>query len=151
MNREHKYFNKICTDVGTIIIIREKFVNDLWERRLDLASNRKKERAVIFWNVFPEMLTRLRDFGAYSREEMETTGFWEYNKGLRKHASQEYLEYKFTDAQDLFFDIRKRGMLDPIDIIIDPSGNSILLRGNRRLAILQALYIKKAKVRYVYT
>jgi hypothetical protein len=150
MNREQGYFNKICTDVGTIIIIRENYVNDLWERRLDLAVTRKKERAAIFWNVFLEILTRLRDGVGYSREEMEVTGFWEYNKGLRKHADHEYLESKFTDAVKLFYDIRKNGMIDPIDIIINQYGNGILFRGSRRLAILKTLRTKKAKVRRVY-
>jgi len=149
------YFDRLCTMPGTVVFIRDEAVDNIWANRHNLyiphkANGMKKTNA-----AFYELVKSLADGKQYAAHELPQTAYWEsikrYHKSWQKEPLSERAARKMRrrcwDGIKLFWDIKKRGMINPLDIIVE-NNRMMLYRGNRRLQILKALGTETAKVRY---
>jgi hypothetical protein len=149
------YFDRVCKLPNTVILFDEELVNNLWNNRLFLAAVHKQKRAKVFFVAFKEVMERLHSGYVYDDSEINQTDYWgyirEYHRSWQKEplprGARRQMSRKFFDGVNLFYDIKKNGMRNPLDILVE-SGKCDLYRGNRRLVILKVLGIEKAKVRY---
>jgi hypothetical protein len=149
------YFDRVCEYPTTEIEEEECLVEDLWNSRFELTINHKRRRLYWFYEVFREVMEKLNQGHVYAAAEMRETGYWKYIAGYHPTWRQEprtrkvnlQMRYKFRGSIDLFHDIKERGMIDPLDVIVE-NGEKRLYRGYRRLVILKTLGTEKARVRY---
>ncbi len=149
------YFDRLCEDPSTIIEEEVVLVEDLWKIRHQLADYRKRHRLLWFYDAFRSLIEQLNAGHVFTAEDMKEASYWEYIEGYHKSWSrvpktesvERQMIRKFKDSIDLFHDIKKRGMIDPLDVIVEGKRKT-LYRGNRRLVILKALGTEKARVRY---
>lgn len=138
------------------MVFKTKRVSDLWENRLALANPRKKKRLRRFYDVL-EPLARMWDKGqTLNDQDAMQTDYFHYLRKYRPRWMKEPLDEqikqeilaKWRDTENLFYDIKQRGMLDPIEMVVDPGDVRYIRRGNRRLVCLHVLGIKTADVCY---
>ena len=150
------YLERVCSYPDTKVEVKDVSVEELWQKRIDFAAPHKKDRAKEFYEIFLEMMENLNKGHKYTRRTMHRTKYWEYIRAYHKswqevplqERAKRQMYRKFMDAVNLFHDIKKNGMLKPLDIIIENSKSS-LYRGSRRLVVLKVLGTERAKVRYV--
>ena len=124
---------------------------------MDMVPEHKKERFKIFHDAFMEVVQNIKNDFHYTREDIVKSKYWEYLKGYHSawrveplsSRSKRQMLRRFRNGLELFFDIKKHGMRDPLDIIVK-NKITTLYRGNRRLVILKALGTGKAKCRYIF-
>ena len=149
------YYDRIIELPTTTVLFGEESVNDLWENRIYLAVAHKKERAMVSFLALYEIVDNLNRGNTYSEEEIAETEHWEYIKGYHKSwqevplssRARNQMSRKFWDSVNLFYDIKRHGMRDPLDILVT-KGKCDLYRGSRRLVILKVLGTEKARIRY---
>jgi hypothetical protein len=149
------YFDRVCEMPETTILYDEDLVGNLWKNRFFLAAAHKQDRAKIFFVAYKEIMERLHSGHMYDIGEIVQTDYWEYirayHRGWQKEplsrGARRQMGSKFFDGVNLFYDIKRNGMRNPLDILVE-HGKCDLYRGNRRLVILKVLGIEKAKIRY---
>jgi hypothetical protein len=142
-------------EVKLLRTIIEK-VGDLWARRIELANPRKTRRLEEFYTVFDSVVRSWLDGKVWSEEQIIESEYFKYLRGyhswwktepLSERAKREILE-RWREGEELLWDIKRRGMRDPIEVITGDRGRQYIRRGNRRLVILWVLGISKAKICY---
>jgi hypothetical protein len=119
---------------------RSENVSDLWERRHSLCLSSKKRNAVEGFASLYSLFEELNDGKEYSQDEMMGTKYWDY---IKCYSTEQNV--MFNDSVNLFHDIKKNGMRDPLDIIVHGK-DELLYKGSRRLAILKVIGTKQAMV-----
>ena len=149
------YWERICELPTTTILFAEEPVDILWKNRFKLVPDHKRTKSIIAFRSLRAVLERLDEGFIYNENEMDITEYWSYIRTYRKHwqedplsrRSRAQINHKFMDTVNLFYDIKKRGMINPLDIIVS-GGRCVLYAGARRLTILSVLGTEKAKIRY---
>lgn len=135
-----------------LFIETNELVSELWKNRLEMAYPNKVESTKIFFNEFPKVIKELHSGKIYSIEDMKKSSYWtyisRYHKSWRSQSPEaiKAMQNKFQDAIDLFYDIKKNGMKNPIDIVVDGE-KRLLNRGARRLVILHIIGTHTARVK----
>ena len=128
-------------------------VGELWERRMELANPRKRRRLERFYGVFEEVVRGWGEGREWSDEEVVGSEYFEYLRGyhswwkedpIGERAKREVVE-RWRDGEELFWDIKRRGMLNPIEVLVE-EGREFIRRGNRRLVVLWVLGVEECEV-----
>ena len=131
-------------------------VKDLCENRLDYANPKKLRNIEYFLEVFPAFIEVISKNENITRDELEKLPYFDYlvtklNKADRlpklKNKGKRRVFFKMKDAIKLFYDIKNYGLKAPLDMHYYGGGKLCLVRGGRRLVILNFLGYKKVPVR----
>lgn len=120
---------------------------------MNLAVAYKKKRLAIFFDSFMEVISNVHEGHLYSVGMAKSSAYWEYLKGYHTswqtdplgRKAERQMRLKFWNGIELYYDIKKNGMLNPLEMR-KRKGRIHLWAGYRRLVILKVLGIKTAKV-----
>jgi len=147
------YFDRCCAKESSEICEYDESVDVVWKNRILLAAPHKKDLSKIFYESFLEVINWIHDGYEPSLDEIRGSQYWKYISGYHPNWKEKPLSRKadlqmrfmFRNGIGLYHDIKKRGMIDPLCMIVEPY-NTCLYRGNRRLVILKVLGTKIARI-----
>lgn len=146
------YFDRVCSFNTTVVVDSEASVKTLWDNRYSYYNPIKKNHAKDFYDSFEDLI---RLTHAAKEVDIQKTSYWDYIRVYHKAWKEKILTPESIDGMtakvqngiNLYYDIKEKGMLNPIGIIIE-DGNFIIYRGCRRLVILHVLGVERLKVQY---
>lgn len=128
---------------------------DLYTHRMEFADPRKLKSMEWFTKVFRPFIESIHKGKEYTNEELETLPYYEYlisklnpvdRDPLTKKGKRHILNL-MKDAIQLYHDIKKNGLRNPLDAWKEPNGKLTINRGGRRLEILHLLGIETTPIR----
>jgi len=122
-------------------------VKELCENRPKYANPSKRGQRNIkrFLEVFPPFIQDIANGQEFTKEELETLPYFDYLVSRSK--GKRLVHHKIQDAIKLFYDIKNYGLKAPLDMHYHSGDKLCLVRGGRRLVILNQLGYKKVPVR----
>jgi len=146
------YFNKICSVDSTVVVTTDAAVQNLWDNRYIYYNPTKIKYAEKFYDSFEDLIEKVHKGGNI---DIPNTWYWNYIKIYHRAWKEKILTQqsikgmteKVENGINLYYDIKKNGMLNPLGVIIE-DGNFIIYRGCRRLVILHVLGVERLKVQY---
>ena len=137
------------------MIIKER-VPKLWEHRIDIAHPKKIKRLTLFYEIFEKLCREWLDGKRYTDDKVMQTDYFKYLQGYHKswqevplsERAKKQIIWRWREGRRLLFDIKEKGMKDPIEMITDERKRTYIYKGNRRLTILKVLGIEIADVDY---
>ena len=122
-------------------------VKDLCENRPKYANPSKRGQWNIkrFLGTFPPFIQEIANGKKFTTEELEVLPYFDYLASQSK--GKKRVRFKMKEAIRLFYDIKKYGLKSPLDMHYHSGNKLCLVRGGRRLVILNALGHKEVPVK----
>ena len=124
-----------------MLICQEK-TEDLWDNRWYLSGwsdKQTKERAMFFFDAYMDVTRQLNNGLNYTTRQIVRTNLYKHILTLNKRGRSAIRKFRWM--QNLFYDIKKNGILKPI-LIINYGNERKLHTGNHRLVCAMTLGIE---------